>query len=186
MRRDTLDRGYKSSGPLSWSDMRLYNLLDTGVSGAMTGGFLNTLRRTYATPRILDQNILTRESVAPGGRPGLVPGLCTGTLVCTLLQWTYNELGIARVKYVSRTKVPPSPHKSHPTSSPASERPPPELQRPWSHKVLEFFGFQHISDEEYLARLKTTRDSALRRIEMLEREADKKSKEALSESKNNL
>jgi hypothetical protein len=35
--------------PLSWSELRTYNLLDTGISGALTGGLLNTWKSTYTT-----------------------------------------------------------------------------------------------------------------------------------------
>lgn len=49
-RRSTRDAGPKSSPaevPLSWSELRTYNLLDTGFSGALTAGFINTWKRAY-------------------------------------------------------------------------------------------------------------------------------------------
>ncbi|KIM79741.1 hypothetical protein PILCRDRAFT_555089 [Piloderma croceum F 1598] len=171
-RRSTRDAGPKSNpteAPLSWSELRTYNLLDTGFSGALTAGFLNTWKR---------------------GRPGLVPGLCTGAFICTLLQWTYNELGIARVKFVSRNRhaqvAPASPTLQLPSSPPlTSDNRPTELPRPLSYKILGFLGFQRISDEEYLTKMKATRDHYLRQIEVLEREAEEKSREDLSESNGN-
>jgi len=155
--------------PLTWSELRMYNLLDTGISGALTGGFLNTCKR---------------------GRPGLVPGLCTGAFVCTLLQWTYNELSIARVKYVSRNRhsqVVPAVHgSSHPPPLPAtSDHIPSEPTTPWTHKIYDLMGFRHISDDEHLVKLKALRAVYLQQMEVLEKEAEEKSREDSSESKDN-
>jgi hypothetical protein len=128
--------------------------------------------------------------ILSGGRPGLVPGLCTGAFICTLLQWTYNELGIAKVKFVSRNRrsqVAPAPPNLQPPSSPSltSNNRPTEPPRPFSYKILSFLGFQRISDEEHLTKMKATRDHYLRQIEVLEREAEEKSREDSSESKDN-
>jgi hypothetical protein len=46
-------------------------------------------------------------------------------------------------------------------------------------------GFHHISDDEYLAKLKALKAVYLRKIEVLEKEAEEKSREDSSESKDN-
>jgi hypothetical protein len=33
--------------PLSWSELRVHNLLDSGISGALTGGLFNMTRSAY-------------------------------------------------------------------------------------------------------------------------------------------
>jgi len=193
-RRSTRDAGPKSSpteAPLSWSDLRTYNLLDTGFSGALTTGFLNTWKRAYRNHTFIQFTpslpSLTFRIILSGGRPGLVPGLCTGAFICTLLQWTYNELGIARVKFVYRSQVALAPPNLQRPSSPplTSDNRPTEPPRPLSYKILSFLGFQRISDEEYLTKMKATRDHYLRQIEVLEREAEEKSREDSNESKGN-
>src|SRR5882762_5096037 len=96
-----------------------------------------------------------------GGRWGLVPGLCTGALACTLLQWTYNELGVARVKYVSRSEHLQivSTHRS------ASDPVPPGPPKSWSETFLDFIGIYRIPDEELLVKMKAARLVLLGRIE---------------------
>ncbi|KAJ7271950.1 hypothetical protein B0H12DRAFT_1215875 [Mycena haematopus] len=83
---------------LSWSGLRRHNLLDSGLSGAVTGGILRGLtsgRRTI-------------------GRAAITAGMA-----CVLLQAAYNELGIQRIKYLGRlsqapetSPVPPETIKS--------------------------------------------------------------------------
>jgi hypothetical protein len=91
------------------------------------------------------------------------------------------------VKFVSRNRhdqvAPTPPNLQRPSSPPlTSDNRPTE---PLSYKILSFLGFQHISDEEYLIKMKATRDHYLRQIEVLEREAEEKSREDSSESKGN-
>ncbi|KIM65331.1 hypothetical protein SCLCIDRAFT_1212502 [Scleroderma citrinum Foug A] len=161
--KDFVDGISREREMLTWSDIRTSCLLDSAISGAITGGILNTWKR---------------------GRAGLVPGLGTGALMCTILQWTVNEFDIFRIAYVSRqtTEFIPAtndtakrspiaessfPSPTHPTSSQPSDG------ESWKDRVLSVFGRQ-VSDEVYLKRLKTERDTYLRRIEELEREVHEK------------
>lgn len=117
--------------------------------------------------------------MCPGGRLGIVPGLCTGGVVCALLQWTYNELSIRRIKYVSRIVRHSSPQISPavPASQPSTPPAPSVLPEPsnrWGDRVLQTLGFRSLSDEELLAKLKATRDEHLRRIKVLEKEVEGK------------
>ncbi|KAH0830619.1 hypothetical protein J3R83DRAFT_2074 [Lanmaoa asiatica] len=142
---------------LSWADIRTSRLLDSGLSGGLAGGVLNAWKR---------------------GRRGLAPGLTTGALMCTLLQWCFNECNIFRIRYVSANSVAPAQHSSIDAgqSSSAELSAPVALQStavgpPLSHspidRILSMFG-QRISDEKYLERLRMERDSYLRRIAELE------------------
>jgi len=83
------------SDSLTWSALRMNHLLDTCISGGITGGLLHSIR---------------------AGVRGILPGTTTGAFACTLLQLLYNEVGILRLKWVARSlgefhqaePVPPS------------------------------------------------------------------------------
>lgn len=99
-----------------------------------------------------------------GGRVGTLPGLCTGALICSLLQWGANELEIARVRYVSQNPYKP------PAVVPITME-----KKGLTERVFTAVGFKKISDEEHLVKLRATRDSTLIQIEKLEAEEAKKS-----------
>jgi len=164
---------------LTWSDIRTSYLLDSAISGAISGGILNTWKRRC----LVNVTNFPEFMTGPGGRAGLVPGLGTGALMCTILQWTVNEFDIFRIGYVSRqtTEFIPAtndtakrslaenslPSPTHPTSFQ------PFKGKSWKDRILSVFG-RHVSDEDYLKRLKTERDTYLCRIEELERELHEK------------
>jgi hypothetical protein len=105
-----------------------------------------------------------------GGSAGIVPGLRTGAVFCTALQWGFNELWVARVKYTARRL-----HAAGTLQSPPQTKVPEPLTEPprsMAERVLSGLGFHKISDEVYLARLKKTREKYLERIRQLEREAE--------------
>ncbi|RDB22273.1 hypothetical protein Hypma_010602 [Hypsizygus marmoreus] len=93
------------------------------------------------------------------GPRAIVPGALTIGAVCTLLQLAYNEIGITRLRYVSGLNGTLSVPKS---SSPPSKS--------LSQRFLGLLGLQAVTDEEYLAKMKTTRDSHVKRIAELERQ----------------
>lgn len=109
---------------------------------------------------------------------GLVPGIATGAFACTLLQLVFNELGIARVKYVSRS--PQSPTST--TTSGLQPQLPPESPKPLSGRILNFLGFHRMSDEEMLKSLKAKREHYLRQIETLEKGLAKDEEDAREDS----
>ncbi|CCM04722.1 uncharacterized protein FIBRA_06910 [Fibroporia radiculosa] len=133
----------------TWWDLRMHKIPDTAISGAFTGGVLNAWKR---------------------GRSGIVPGVTTAGIVCTLLQMIYNELDIARVKYISRTMQ--TLEKGLPPIPPSSTSPHPELtfKKPFIERMLIALGLYQVSDEEYLEKLKFKRDTYLHRIHQLEME----------------
>ncbi|KAI6028458.1 hypothetical protein F5J12DRAFT_903426 [Pisolithus orientalis] len=138
--------GFTGTEPaLSWSHIRTSRLLDSAISGGIAGGVLNAWKR---------------------GKVGLVPGLGTGALLCTLLQWGVNELHIFRIRHVYRTTT-----TSLPVIGDKSDTH--QEAESWGDRILSAFG-RRVSNDDYLKRLKTERDTYLRRIEELERELQEK------------
>lgn len=134
------NKDFQIPDQLSWSDFRMHKTLDTGISGVLAGGIL---RGWKSGPR------------------AVLPGALTAGAICTGLQLAYNELGILRLKYISR-------HANHSHSTP----PPTPTVVPMLERILISFGMQPISDEEYLRKLKNTRDKHLKRIEQLEQQLE--------------
>ncbi|EIN07246.1 hypothetical protein PUNSTDRAFT_135932 [Punctularia strigosozonata HHB-11173 SS5] len=147
----------------TWSEIRTQNLRSTFLSGAATGGIWNSWKR---------------------GPPGMIPGMVTGALICTLVQLSYNELQVRRLMFLSSRLQELPPAISHtpspafdagqaalPSASSSFSSPSPGKRSFWE-STLDTLGktgmFHRISNEEYLARLKIERDTALQRIEELE------------------
>lgn len=112
--------------------------------------------------------------IISGGPAGIAPGAITATLLCSLLQLGYNELGVIRVKYVSR-KLDEARHSR--SSIPGHEVVilPPEPSKPLIQRMLDWMGMPQISDEEYLQRLRLKRANALQRIAEIEAAQPKES-----------
>ncbi|KAK7693775.1 hypothetical protein QCA50_003347 [Cerrena zonata] len=139
---------------LDWWSMRSCKLPDSALSGAISGGFLNAWKR---------------------GRAGIPSGMTTGALVCTVLQLAYNELGVVRLKYVSKKLQEVEGQSQHvlPVTASSPALPPPSEPVPWTERVFTLFGLQKVSDEEYLTRLKGERAAHLQRIAELEKEEER-------------
>ena len=88
-----------------------------------------------------------------------LPGAITSALLCSTVQLIGNEIGVQRVKYVSRRRAP-----NQKTS--AVETPPSES---WMQLLFRSIGFQRVAQDEYLSRLKRERDAYLARIAELEK-----------------
>ncbi|KAF8077661.1 hypothetical protein FPV67DRAFT_1684285 [Lyophyllum atratum] len=123
--------------PPTWSDLRTHKTLETGISGALTGGIL---RGWKSGPR------------------AILPGALTIGALCTLLQLAYNEASITRLRYVSGLNV----------STPATPAAPPS--KPLFERFLTLFGVQPVTDEQYVEKMKKTRDGHLKRIAELEQQ----------------
>lgn len=99
-----------------------------------------------------------------------------------MLQLMYNELGIARIQYVSR-KLQPPPQPPTP-STPAVHQPIPtpsqeeedEPKLPLSERLFTALGWHKVSDGEYLEKLKLKREMYLHRIAELEKEREEEAK----------
>lgn len=124
-----------------------------------------------------------------GGRPGIVPGIITAGLVCTAFQFAYNELEVARIKYVSKKLQPPqSPAPSIPAPSLPEPVQPLPLQedepRPsLSERVFTALGWHKVSDEQYLEKLKLKREMYLHRIAELQKEKEEEARRTESHEK---
>ncbi|KAF9469369.1 hypothetical protein BDZ94DRAFT_1182175 [Collybia nuda] len=130
---------------VSWSDLRKHKTLDSGISGFAAGGLLRGWK---------------------SGPKAILPGALTAGAICTLLQMAYNELGVTRLKYISRL------NKEDPISKidvPSISTPIPQGgAKSFSEKVLTLVGLQPISDDEHLAKMKIKRETYLKRIAELE------------------
>ncbi|KAI9509338.1 hypothetical protein F5148DRAFT_1188022 [Russula earlei] len=144
-----------ADGTVTWAAMRLHGVLDAALSGGVTGSVLNTWRC---------------------GTRGTFTGMVFGSVLCTLGQVFYNELGVQRIKYIYRRYLVPS-QPATPTASVLTESPvsKPSLLDRMTHGI----GLKRLSDEEYLAQMKEERAAYLRRIAKLEAqlEEDKKRSE---------
>ncbi|KAF9053019.1 hypothetical protein BJ165DRAFT_831703 [Panaeolus papilionaceus] len=130
-----------SSDDISWSSLRRHNLLDSGLSGAVTGGLLRGIK---------------------SGPRSIPSGSITTGLICTLLQYGYNELATSRLRYISKLRE----EKATSTDSKVT----PVQSLTVSQQLLRLIGVALLSDEEYLAKMRKTRDSYLKRIEELEQQ----------------
>ena len=103
--------------------MRMHDVPETAISGAVTGGIINAWRRTYLLLFFLasPSSILARGS---GGSAGILAGARTAAIICTVLQFAFNELGVARVKFVSRKiqESQPRPEIAPPPAAPEKPR----------------------------------------------------------------
>jgi hypothetical protein len=96
-----------------------------------------------------------------------------GSVFCAVGQLLYNELGVQRVKYVSRTSPAASPRRPLPSTSEITELRVPK--EPLFDRMVQAIGFKKLADEEYLAQMREKRATHLQRIAELEAElqADK-------------
>ncbi|KAF5330754.1 hypothetical protein D9619_005323 [Psilocybe cf. subviscida] len=156
--------------PVEPPSLRMKNLLDSGISGAITGGILRGVR---------------------SGRPAVGPGALLGTAVCTSGQYIFNEFNLARLRFIARRneeKVAERATTREPTFNPRTgKQEVQELPRSWTEMILVMFGLVPLSDDEYLGKLKRTRDVYLKKISQLEvavamEEEEKRLKEELSRS----
>ncbi|KAF8921070.1 hypothetical protein CPB85DRAFT_301616 [Mucidula mucida] len=117
--------------------MRTDSLLDSVASGILTGGGLRGLM---------------------AGRTAILSASLTAGILCAVLQLSYNEVHVQRVKYVNKIS-------QQPESSPSTAR--------WiSPRVLKWIGLTEYTDEEYIAKLKHQRDTHLDRIRQLEEQLE--------------
>ncbi|KZT09650.1 uncharacterized protein LAESUDRAFT_646500, partial [Laetiporus sulphureus 93-53] len=155
--------GVRTGEKLGWWDMRMYRVPDTALSGAFTGAVLNAWRR---------------------GRTGIVPGITTGGIVCAIIQFAFNEVGVARVKYISKKLRA----QQEPTRAPIASSSSPSGSvdaSPWTarlDRLLTLFGFTRMSDEEYVTKLKAKRASYLEQIADLEKQVEEENKSKKSGS----
>jgi len=118
--------------------------------GGITGSVLKTWRR---------------------GIRGTFTGMMFGSVFCTLGQVLYNEIGVQRIKFISR--------RSRPRTPTVPELAEPRIpKQPLLDRMIHAIGINRLSDEEYLSQMREERAAHLRRIAKLEAqlEEDKNSK----------
>lgn len=98
-----------------------------------------------------------------GGKVGLVPGLGTGALLCTLLQWGVNELHVFRIRHVYRTTTTSLPAVGDESDTMKGHDANDRLVPP----SVQMVSYQHQDAESWGNRI-------LRRIEELERDLREK------------
>lgn len=104
------------------------------------------------------------------GLKATLPGALTVGAVCTALQYGYNETTILRSWYS------PNPQQKLPaTEKLATQITEPALNQitepPWQ-SLMKLFGLVPISDEEYLDKLRRSREIYLKRITVLEKQIE--------------
>jgi len=106
------------------------------------------------------------------GVRAILPGAIVVGAASTVLQYGYNELGIARLRYVSKLQRNPSGNQEGKTLN--------EVSEPAFQSLLKFIGFVPLSDEEYLAKLRISREIYLQRIAELEKQVEEKTESTRS------
>jgi hypothetical protein len=109
----------------------------------------------------------------PAGPKAILPGALTASALCTLLQLAYNELGVSRLRYISRLKEESSMPKTPASSTTHSPIISSEASKSFSARILTTLGLQPLSDQEYLDKMKMTRETYLKRIAILEEQLEK-------------
>ncbi|KAJ3736088.1 hypothetical protein DFJ43DRAFT_1150383 [Lentinula guzmanii] len=128
---------------LKWAEIRTDRLLDSAVSGSLTGGILRGMTRNLR---------------------GVSSGAISAGLICTLLQYMYNESRIIRLEYLVHQREPYA--TSSPRNITSNETGTPS--RPWTERLLQTIGIRAVSDEEHLIMLKEQRNAHLKRIAEIE------------------
>ena len=111
------------------------------------------------------RNVSLTTSIA--GSAAILPGAVTAATICVLLQYAVNEARIARLRYISQQdrtstfQLPVDPSLQHIS---ATEPSPTIMQR-----ITHAMGIRKMTEDEYLERMKKTRDHHIRRIAELER-----------------
>ena len=165
---------------LSWSDLRASSLLDSGVAGAVTGGLLRGLKSMlYLSWRFLCCRSL---HVLQAGRHAIVSGAITTSAACILLQYACNELGIARLRYISTLQEENKSLITQPSLKPHNGKQVYEPSGSVFQQILKAVGLIPVSDEEYLAKLKRTREVYLKRMVELEQQVEEEKTTTLPRS----
>jgi len=158
--------------------LRTNKLLDSGVSGGITGGLLRGLVcKLYIISFLQSIDIFVHLA----GRRAAVSGMLTAGAFCTLIQFGYNELSIARLRYISRLQD--ENRLAVDISTPIPQRAVQELSGSFFQVVMKMVGMAPVSDDEYLTKLKRKREMYLKRIATLEQQVEEeKAKEGFDKS----
>ena len=109
------------------------------------------------------------------GRLTIVSGAVTASTVCIMLQYACNELGIAKLRYVSRLQEENRLLKTQSSSNQLQNGSSNQAYEPSSsvfQRLLKVIGLAPVSDEEYLLKLKRSREVYLKRMVELEKQVE--------------
>ena len=101
-------------------------------------------------------------------RRAIVSGAITASVACVLLQYACNEIGIMRLRYIAKMQ---KENKIQPSFETQNGKQVYEPSGSVFQQLLKAVGLIPVSDEEYLAKLKRTRDVYMKRIVELEQKA---------------
>lgn len=110
-------------------------------------------------------------------KPRAIPAMMTAGAVCTLLQYGYNELNIVRLNYISKLRDENRLAIAAPSPRSQSDSGPHQDSLPLLESLLSLVGIKPMPEEQYLEKMKKTRDAHLRRIAELEQKTREESKE---------
>ena len=158
---------------ISPSDIRKDKILDSALSGSITGSLLRGIR--CACFYIIRWRHNELESLCLAGRTAIVPGLLMGTAVAATLQYTYNEINLSRLRFISKLNQESRTAVSKPVIRPQNTPSNPELTENWMDVFLKAIGMTPITDEEYVVKMKKTREVYLKRIHELEMQLETES-----------
>lgn len=165
--------------------MRFHNLADTAISAGLLGGGLNFVRRRFSLHIIQFLALIVYPFHTVGPR-GLLPGVVTATLACSTLQLLFNEIRVARIKWmyelsqedVAARRTHPVAFQPEPTSAPnlpvppRPETPPNPAPKTWSDRALGALSYviplSRIPDEQYLADLRRRKAEVDRELETVQ------------------
>lgn len=91
-----------------------------------------------------------------------------GTVVAAILQYSYNEINLSRLRYISKLKQENRTAVPKPVIKPRNSPPSLEPTETWMEVFLKTIGMTPVTDEEYIAKMKKTRNVYLKRIHELE------------------
>lgn len=91
-----------------------------------------------------------------------------GAAVGSLIQYGVNEVNLRRLRYISRLHQENRTAVEKPTMKPRHEVQIQDSTTTWMDTFLRGIGLVPITDDEYVSKMKKTRDVYLKRIEELE------------------
>jgi hypothetical protein len=124
-------------------------------------------------------SLLLSHDAMKGGPKAALPAFVTASLLCSMLQYGWNEISVQRLKIISRRTVKESLADHHESNAGTLSRE--ELWKEAKSVRASFSQFwdnllpRKLSDEEYAARLKA-REEHLKRLQKSKEEEGKVAK----------
>lgn len=120
--------------------------------------------------------------ILSAGRHAIVSGAITTSAVCILLQYACNEIGVARLRYISTLQEENKSLMMQQSFNPQNGKQVYEPSGSVFQQLSKAVGLIPVSDEEYLAKLKRTREVYMRRMVELEQKVEEEKTTKMSRS----